>query len=74
MLDQHGRGDPAYEMGAFAARLTALENDVRETREDVKSMLETINQSKGTWKFVLMIAGLSGTAGALFDRMTHLFK
>lgn len=46
-----------------------LEGQVIELRADVKSLLAMVNQSKGGWKVILMVAGVAGTAGAALAKI-----
>lgn len=49
--------------------MSEVKNDIHELREDVKSLLALANQSKGGYKTVMLIAGISGTAGAILSKL-----
>lgn len=52
-------------IGKLEARTEALEDDIQEIRADVKSILAIMNQTKGGWKTLVVVGGISGSLGAL---------
>ena len=56
------------------ARMANLETDVSETRMDVKQLLAIVNQTKGGWKMLMMVSGLSGAIGAVIGKFLPFFK
>ena len=58
-----------YEIGHLKGRVDGLEDDVKEIKADVKSILATVNQSRGGFKTLLAVSGISGTFGALLVKI-----
>jgi hypothetical protein len=57
------------ELGELSARITALEDDVKEARADIRQLLEFTQQARGSWKMVMGIAGASAAIGAAFAKI-----
>lgn len=57
------------ELGELSARITALEDDVREARADIKQLLEFTQQARGSWKTLMSVAGASAAVGALVSKI-----
>ena len=55
----------AQEVGELKGRLGAVEEITRDQHKDIKTILRTLNQARGGWKTLLLIAGLSAAFGAL---------
>lgn len=53
------------EIGRHGAEINALQKDMTEVKQDVKTILEFINQGRGGWKTIMLVAGAAGTVGAL---------
>jgi len=51
------------------ADVSNLQKDVRELKDDVKAILETLNTAKGGWKTLLMVAGVAGAMGAFIAKV-----
>lgn len=62
------RGDYS-DIARLQSDVRHLEGQVQELRTDVKSLLAMVNQSKGGWKVILMVAGVAGTAGAALAKI-----
>lgn len=60
-------------LGEHGARITAVEGDIKEIKADVKTILEQLNQAKGGWKTLMLVAGVAGTMGALAAKFLGLF-
>lgn len=45
----------AHALGKHEARLDGLTEDVTEIKNDVKAILEKLNQSKGSWKTITIL-------------------
>lgn len=50
------------------AKADSMERDMKEMRGDVKTLLALVNQTKGGWKVILLIGGISGAVGALLGK------
>jgi hypothetical protein len=53
------------ELGALDARLDLMEKEVAALRKDMRDVLDILNQTKGSWKTLVAIAGISSALGAL---------
>jgi chromosome condensin MukBEF ATPase and DNA-binding subunit MukB len=53
------------ELGEMSARLTVLEREMKEIRNDIKWMRDQVQQTKGGWKTVAFLISTSGVAGAV---------
>ncbi len=60
----------AQEVGELKGRLGSVEEATREQHKDIKTILRTLNQARGGWKTLLLVAGLSGVFGALTAKIT----
>ncbi len=56
------------EIGSLEARMKAVEEDIKEIRDDVREMLMFMQQARGSWKTVMGIAGASATFGAIIAK------
>ena len=54
----------AQQVGENHGRLTAVETALTEQGRDIKAILKTLNQARGGWKTLLLVAGVSGVCGA----------
>ena len=59
------------EMGEFAARISALEDDVREMKGDLRKVLEFTQQARGSWKTLMAVSGASATVGAFVAKIVQ---
>lgn len=59
------------ELGAHDARLKHLDDEVAELRKEMAQVLSILNQTKGSWKTLVAIAGAAGTLGALVSWVIH---
>ena len=59
-------------IGSHEARLIALESNVVEIKNDVKSILDKISQVKGGWKVVILISGASAVVGASTSKLISM--
>ena len=57
------------EIGELSARITALEDDVKEARADIKRLLEFTQQARGSWKTLMAVAGASASVGAVVSKV-----
>jgi hypothetical protein len=57
------------ELGALEARMDTMEREVAALRADMRSVLDILNQTKGSWKMLVAIAGISASIGALAAKL-----
>lgn len=57
------------EYGRLTAQVEHLKKDVDELRNDMRKVLETLQQARGGWRFLLLICGASASAGALITKL-----
>ena len=51
-----------------------LKTQVAEIAKDVKCLLSVVNQTRGGWKVIMLVAGVAGTAGALIGNVIPLLR
>jgi len=51
--------EEAKEIGRIQGEMSALKEDVHEMKADIKSILKFVNETKGGWKTIAVIAGCS---------------
>ena len=59
------------EIGEVSARLTALERDMAELRDDIKWMRDQVQQSKGGWRTIAFLISASGILGAFVTLLSQ---
>ena len=64
--------DMARQLGEVQGRLKSAEGAIREQHADIKSILRTLNQARGGWKTLLLVAGISGACGALVTKVSTI--
>lgn len=52
------------ELGAYGARIERLEEDMRAVRSGVEEIQATLNETKGSVRTLIAVAGLGGAVGA----------
>jgi hypothetical protein len=57
------------ELGALEARMDTMEREVAALRADMRAVLAILNQTKGSWKTLVAIAGVSASIGALAAKL-----
>ncbi len=62
----------AEQVGEVKGRLKAAEEALREQGQDIKAILKTLNQARGGWKTLLLVAGMSGACGALATKVSTI--
>lgn len=53
------------ELGEVSARLTHLEKELADMRDDIKWMRDQVQQTKGGWRTIAFLISASGILGAL---------
>ncbi len=61
------------ELGTLTAKINRLESDVSEMKNDVRLIKEAISEARGGWKAIALVAGISGTIGALIAKFAPFF-
>jgi hypothetical protein len=56
------------DLGRLESKVQALEVDIADVRKDVKEILSIINQTKGSWRTLVLIGGISGAIGAVISK------
>lgn len=56
------------ELGGINVKMDAMEQDLRELKSDVRAMRDMMNQTKGGWKVISIIAAGGGAVGALLTK------
>jgi len=64
------------QIGRHDAQIDALERDLKNLREDIKEMNQTLHaihttlsQAKGGWKVLMLVGGAAATIGALVAKL-----
>lgn len=60
------------DFGRLEAEVESLQREVGELRKDVKQLLACVNQARGGWKTVLLVAGVAGVMGAATTKVFAL--
>ncbi len=64
--------DLARQIGRLEAQVASLERDAVEIKGDLKALVATVNQARGGWKTLMLVAGAAGAAGALASKVVGL--
>jgi len=67
-------GEIHQQLGHHEASISALKDDVREIKADVKMVLETLAQTKGGVRTLLGVATLGGALGALLSKLIPFIR
>jgi hypothetical protein len=62
----------AEDIGHLKADMDSVHEDVTELKTDVKDVLAKINQAKGGWKTIIIVAGVSAAIGGSLAKLTPL--
>lgn len=68
----NGDTDLARQIGRLEAQVANLERDAIEIKGDLKALVATVNQARGGWKTLMLVAGAAGAAGALASKVVGL--
>lgn len=58
-------GDMHTILGDHGARITTVEKDIHEMKDDVREIRDVVVQAKGGWKLVVLVIAALGTAGSI---------
>ena len=56
---------PEERLARLEQQMADTRDDLKEMRQDVRVIRDTLSEAKGGWKTLALIAGASGTLGAL---------
>ena len=60
------------EYGRLEAEVAQLTKDMKFLKETVEAMRDMMQESKGGWKVIMMLSGISGSIGAVLSWLvTH---
>ena len=57
------------DIGRIEGKVNSLESDLTEVKADVKAILAVINQTKGGWKIMMLVGGVTGAIGAFIVKI-----
>lgn len=63
------------DIGRHDAEIDQLKNDMKDVKKDVHDIKAMLQEARGGWKTLLLLAGMSGAIGALVGKISPwLFK
>ncbi len=62
--------DPQVRIAVLNTELEHMRRDMDEVKADLKIIRETLQQAKGGWKTLMLVAGISSTVGAFIAKFT----
>ena len=68
MTDHNQRSTDA-DVVKLETEVDHLKEDMTEVKKDVKSILAVLNQTRGGWKVIILVASVAGTAGAIAAKL-----
>ena len=66
--------DTQRTLGEYGAQIEAMQVDMRELKADVKSMMLTLSEAKGSWKTLMGVGAIAGAAGAALTKVASLLS
>lgn len=51
-----------------------IKNSMRETKQDIKSILAILNQGKGGWKVIAAMSAVSGAVGGIVGSLARFLQ
>jgi hypothetical protein len=61
--------DPQVRIAVLNTELEHMRRDMDEVKSDLKIIRETLQQAKGGWKTLMLVAGISSTVGAFMAKL-----
>ena len=61
------------QIAVLQTELDHVRKDMDEVKGDLKVIRETLQQAKGGWKTLMLVAGISSTVGALIAKVAPWF-
>ena len=68
-MTDHNRRSTDADVVKLETEVDHLKEDMMEVKKDVKSILAVLNQTKGGWKVIVLVASVAGTAGAIAAKL-----
>ena len=62
------------EIAVLEVKVERLEIQVTDIARDVKCLLSVVNQTRGGWKVIMLVAGVAGTVGALIGKIVPFLR
>lgn len=59
------------DIGRHEAEIEQLQRDMTEIKADVKAIIATMEQAKGGWRAIALVAGMAGLLGALTTKFIY---
>lgn len=56
-------------VGKLEVQVDRLEQDMSEMKSDVKAIRATLDETKGSWKMLLMVGGLAAAIGGFVTKV-----
>lgn len=66
--------DIQRDIGRLEAQVANVTTDVSEIRKDIKAILATLSEQKGSWRTIVWISGASASFGALVVKLFPWFS
>lgn len=57
-------------IAVLSTELEHMRRDMDEVKSDLKVIRETLQQAKGGWKTLMLVAGISSTVGAFIAKLS----
>ena len=57
------------DIGRLEGRMVSVEIDISSMKTDIRCILKTLNEARGGWKTLLLVAGVAGTMGAVASKL-----
>tara|TARA_B100000959_G_C14858185_1_gene573125 strand:+ start:316 stop:528 length:213 start_codon:yes stop_codon:yes gene_type:complete len=57
------------DIGRLEGRMVSVETDISSMKTDIRCILKTLNEARGGWKTLLLVAGIAGTMGAVASKL-----
>jgi len=65
--------NPEVQIAVLKTELDHVRKDMDEVKGDLKVIRETLQQAKGGWKTLMLVAGISSTVGAFIAKVAPWF-
>lgn len=65
--------DHAIEVAVLKTELSYVRKDLDEVKDDLKVIKETLQEARGGWKTLMLVAGVSSSVGALLAKFMPWF-
>lgn len=65
--------DMHRDIGRLETKVEQLEKNQEQMIEDLKELKAILSEARGGWKALMLVAGISGTIGALLTKLSVWF-